>query len=114
MSRAPVEREIELEATPADVWESLADPDRLGDWLDAEVEVELRPGGGGTFRFAEGETRRARIIDVDPGRRISFAWWPVAPVPGRPTLVTITVDPDGSGSRVRVREAPSARALVAA
>jgi len=114
MSRGPVEREIELTATPEEVWESLTDPGRLGDWLEAEVEVELRPGGGGAFRFAGGETRRARIVDVDVGRRISFAWWPVAPVVGRPTLVTITIEPTGAGSRVRVREAPSARALTAA
>jgi uncharacterized protein YndB with AHSA1/START domain len=114
MSREPVEREIEVDASPAEVWESLADPGRRGEWLDADVEIDLRPAGGGTFRFAGGETRRARVVDVDPGRRISFAWWPVAPVVGRPTLVTITVEPCEVGSRLRVREAPSARALSAA
>ncbi len=114
MSRAPVEREIELAATPDEVWEALADPERLGDWLGAEIDVEVRPGAAGTFRLEDGETRRARIVDVEVGRRISFAWWPVAPVIGRPTLVTITIEPTGAGSRVRVREAPSARALTAA
>ncbi|HUF82971.1 MAG TPA: SRPBCC domain-containing protein [Acidimicrobiia bacterium] len=114
MSREPVEREIELAAAPDEVWEVLADPGRLGGWLGAEVELDLRPGGSGTFRLEDGETRRARVVDVEPGRRISFAWWPVAPVVGRPTLVTITVEPDDAGSRLRVREAPSARASAAA
>jgi uncharacterized protein YndB with AHSA1/START domain len=114
MSRGPVEREIELVASPEEVWAALADPGRLGNWLGAEVEVDLRPGGAGTFRLEDGETRRARVVDVDVGRRISFAWWPIAPVVGRPTLVTITIEPGGPGSRVRVREAPSARARVAA
>ena len=109
-----MEREIELAAPPAEVWESLADADRLGAWLGAEVDVELRPGGTGTFRLEDGETRRVRIVDVDPGRRISFAWGPVAPVVGRPTLVTITIEANGTGSRLRVREAPSARASAAA
>ncbi|MGQ0805497.1 MAG: SRPBCC family protein [Actinomycetota bacterium] len=114
MSRAPVEREIELAASPEDVWESLADPDRLGAWLDAEVEMELRSGGTGTFRFEGGEVRRARVIDVDVGRRVSFTWWPIAPEAGAPTMVTITLEPSEVGSRLRVREAPSARALIAA
>src|ERR671914_611522 len=106
MSQGLVEREIELAAPPDEVWEALVDPARLGAWLDAEVE--LRPGGAGTFHFAGGETRRARFVDIEPSRRLSFAWWPVAPVVGRPTLVTITVEPGGTGSRLRVREAPSA------
>lgn len=114
MSRVPVEREIELAAPADEVWESLADPDRLGAWLDAEVEMEMRPGGIGTFRFDGGEVRRARVIDVDVGRRVSFTWWPIAPEAGAPTMVTITLDPSEVGTRLRVREAPSARALVAA
>jgi uncharacterized protein YndB with AHSA1/START domain len=114
MSRRPVEREIELVAAPDEVWEALVDPLRLGDWLGAEVELDLRPGGSGTFRLEDGETRRARVVDVEPGRRISFAWWPIAPVVGRPTVVTITLESDGTGSRLRVREAPSARASAAA
>ena len=114
MKRAPVEREIELAVPADDVWDALVDQQRLGDWLDAEVELDLRPGGAGTFRFEAGETRRARVLDVDEGRRISFTWWPVAPAPGPPSLVTITLEPRDGGSRLRVREGPSARALVAA
>jgi uncharacterized protein YndB with AHSA1/START domain len=114
MNRAPVEREIELAAPPDEVWDALADQGRLGEWLDAEVEMELRPGGTGTFRFEGGEVRRARVIDVDVGRRVSFTWWPIAPEAGAPTTVTITLDPIEAGSRLRVWEAPSARAVVAA
>ena len=114
MNREPVEREIELAVPPAEVWGALADKGRLGDWLDAEVELELAPGGTGTFRFDDGEIRRARVVDVDDGRRVSFTWWPVAPAVGPPTMVTITIEPVDAGSRLRVREAPSARALVAA
>jgi uncharacterized protein YndB with AHSA1/START domain len=110
----PVEREIELDAPPDEVWAELDDPERLGAWFGAGVDLELQPGAAGTFSFPGGETRRARVVDVEPPRRISFAWWPVAPVPGPPTVVTITVEPLGTGSRFRVREAPSARARAAA
>jgi uncharacterized protein YndB with AHSA1/START domain len=110
----PVERQIELDASPDEVWSELDDPERLGEWLGAGVELDLEPGAAGTFSFPDGETRRARVVDVETGRRISFAWWPVAPRVGPPTTVTITVEPAGAGSRLRVREAPSARARAAA
>jgi uncharacterized protein YndB with AHSA1/START domain len=114
MTDAPVEREIELEAPPGDVWEELADPDRLGAWLGAGVDLAVEPGAAGTISFPDGETRRARVIDVEEGRRVSFTWWPVAPAVGAPTHVTITIEPTDAGSRLRVREAPSARARAAA
>jgi uncharacterized protein YndB with AHSA1/START domain len=110
----PVERAVELDAPPEDVWGELADPERLGAWLGAGVDLEMEPGGIGTISFPEGETRRARVVDVEPGRRVSFLWWPVAPAVGPPTHVTITIEPTGTGSRLRVREAPSARARAAA
>jgi uncharacterized protein YndB with AHSA1/START domain len=114
MTDPRVEREIELDAPPDDVWEELADPDRLGAWFGAGVDLAVEPGGTGTFSFPGGEMRRARVVDVEEGRRVSFLWWPVAPAVGRPTHVTITIEPTGAGSRVRVREAPSARARAAA
>ena len=110
----PVERAVELDAPPADVWEELTDPERLGAWLGAGVDLEVEPGGTGTISFPGGETRRARVVDVEEGRRVSFLWWPVAPALGPPTQVTITIEPAGTGSRLRVREAPSARARAAA
>jgi len=110
----PVEREVELEAPPEDVWDELTDAERLGAWLGAAVDLAVEPGGTGTVSFPGGEMRRARVVDVEEGRRVSFLWWPVAPAVGRPTHVTITIEPTGAGSRVRVREAPSARARAAA
>jgi uncharacterized protein YndB with AHSA1/START domain len=110
----PVEREVELEAPPEDVWEELTDAERLGAWLGAGVDLEVEPGGTGTVSFPGGETRRARVVDVEEGRRVSFLWWRVAPEVGPPTHVTITIERLGAGSRLRVREAPSARARAAA
>jgi uncharacterized protein YndB with AHSA1/START domain len=104
-------REVELPASPEEVWEQVAETDRLGDWLDADVELELRPGGTGSFRFADGEVRRAMVRDVDPGHRLTFTWWPLTgDHVGRPTTVTITVDGAPDGSRLRLVESPSARA----
>ena len=56
-------------------------------------------------RFADGEVRRALVRDVEPGRRLAFTWWPLTGVDvGRSTSVTITIEPTGAGSRLRLVE----------
>src|SRR5712692_9905276 len=110
-----VTREIELPASPDEVWRSVAEPEQLGEWLDADVEIELRPGGAGSFRFADGEVRRALVRDVEPGHRLAFVWWPLdAGQPGPATTVTITIEPRDGGSRLRLVESPIARARAVA
>jgi uncharacterized protein YndB with AHSA1/START domain len=105
-----VTREIDLPASPDEVWKQVADSDRLGDWLDADVELDARPGGAGSFRFADGEVRRALVREVEPGERLAFTWWPLTGEDvGRATTVTITIEPTGSGSRLRLVESAPAR-----
>ncbi len=100
-----VDREITVARPPDEVWPALADPERLGEWMDAEVELELRPGGGGSFRFDDGEVRRALVQAVEPGRRLSFAWWPAGTGGAATSTVTITLTPDDAGGTIlRVRE----------
>ena len=83
------------------VWDAVADPAGLSAWLDAEVEAQLA-GGPGSFRFADGELRRAMVQEVVPGRELTFSWWEIG---GPATTVTITVEPvPAGGSRVRFRE----------
>jgi uncharacterized protein YndB with AHSA1/START domain len=110
-----VEREVEVPAPPDEVWPALTDPERLGDWFDADVDLEVRPGGAGSFRFADGEVRRAMVREVDENERLSFVWWPLSPAGvGPTTTVTITLEPTGTGSRVRLVESTMARAKAVA
>ncbi|HEV8206857.1 MAG TPA: SRPBCC domain-containing protein [Acidimicrobiia bacterium] len=110
-----VTREVELPASPDEVWEQVADSDRLGEWLEADVELDPRPGGSGSFRFADGEVRRAMVRDVEPGRRLAFTWWPLTGEDvGRSTSVTITIEPTDTGSRLRLVETARARARAVA
>jgi uncharacterized protein YndB with AHSA1/START domain len=105
-----VEREVELPAPPDEVWHAVTDAGELGDWLDADVELDLRPGGAGTFRFPDGEVRRAMVREVDEGERLSFTWWPVTgPDVGRTSTVRIEIAPHERGSRLRLVETASAR-----
>jgi uncharacterized protein YndB with AHSA1/START domain len=110
-----VTREVDLPAPPDEVWRSVTEADQLGDWLEADVELDARPGGAGTFRFADGEVRRALVREVEPGHRLAFTWWPLTgDEVGRATTVTITIDPTDAGSRLRLVESPRARARAVA
>jgi uncharacterized protein YndB with AHSA1/START domain len=106
-----VTREVDLPASPDDVWEQVTESDSLGEWLEADVELDPRPGGAGSFRFADGEVRRALVRHVEPGWRLAFTWWPLTGDDvGRATTVTITIEPRDGGSRLRLVESPQARA----
>jgi uncharacterized protein YndB with AHSA1/START domain len=110
-----VSREVELPATADEIWQQVTDNDRLGDWLDADVDLDARPGGAGTFRFADGEMRRAMVRDVEPGRRLSFTWWSLTGASvGRTSTVTITIEPGREGCRLRLVESFEARARAGA
>ncbi|HYZ93756.1 MAG TPA: SRPBCC domain-containing protein [Actinomycetota bacterium] len=95
-----VEREVILPATPAQVWEEFADPERLGEWFGAEVDGEIAEGE--ILRF-DGE--RAVVERADPARRLTFRY-----LGDDTSRVDITIDeiPDGSIVRVVERRIESA------
>jgi uncharacterized protein YndB with AHSA1/START domain len=90
-------REIEIEATPADVWEALTDPRRLEEWFANDVELDPRPGGRGVFRWDNGESREAAVESVDEGERIVLRF-------DDDGVVDLQVTPSEGGSVVHVRE----------
>jgi uncharacterized protein YndB with AHSA1/START domain len=96
-----VTREILVEAEPDEVWEALTDPARLEEWFANDVELEATPGGEGVFRWENGEERRARVEDVDVGRRFAFRWQDEA---GDESVVAISLDAVDAGTRVVVTE----------
>ena len=67
-------KEIVLPAPREEVWEALTEPERLEDWFANDVDLDLRPGGGASFRWANGEERHATVTEVEPERRLSFDW----------------------------------------
>src|SRR5260370_29362153 len=69
-----IRREIVLPAPREEVWEALTEPDRLEDWFANDVDLDLRPGGGASFRWSNGEERHATVTEVDHERRLSFEW----------------------------------------
>jgi uncharacterized protein YndB with AHSA1/START domain len=69
-----IRREIVLPAPREAVWSALTDARELADWFANEVELDLRPGGGASFRWSNGEERRATVTEVEPAERLAFAW----------------------------------------
>ncbi len=97
-----IHREIVLPATREDVWEALTDPERLEDWFANDVDIDLQPGGGASFRWSNGEERHATVTDVEPRRRLAFAWDDCAPE--EQGTVEFTLDDDADGTRLVVEE----------
>jgi uncharacterized protein YndB with AHSA1/START domain len=69
-----VEREVTVPAEPEEVWEALTEPERLEEWFANDVELDVREGGEGTFRWDDGEERRAVVRELDPPRRLVLDW----------------------------------------
>jgi uncharacterized protein YndB with AHSA1/START domain len=94
---AVIHREIVLPASREDVWEALTEPERLEDWFANDVDLDLRPGGGASFRWANGEERHATVTAVDHERRLAFEWEDEGEV-------ELTLDDDADGTRLTVVE----------
>lgn len=96
-----VRREVVLPVDRATAWAEVA---QLAGWVADEVELDLRPGGEGVFRWAGGQERRAVVEEVEPGRRLAFTW---AGENGETSLVELTLDDTADGgTRLVVVEVP--------
>ena len=94
-----ITRETTIDATPAEVWEVLADRDERAAWLGDD-----------------GADRPLRVDSATPGELLTWTWWPEEG--GDASTVSITLTPlESGGTAVRVVErleasAPRARAAV--
>ena len=93
-----IRREIVLPNPREEVWEALTEPERLADWFANDVDLDLRPGGGASFRWSNGEERSATVTEVEPGRRLAFEW------DDDEGEVEFTLDDDADGTRLTVVE----------
>jgi uncharacterized protein YndB with AHSA1/START domain len=96
-----IRKEIVLPAPREEVWNALTEPGRLEDWFANDVEIDLRPGGGASFRWSNGEERHATVTEVEPERRLAFEW-------DDEGEVAFELDDDGDGTRLTVIESSPA------
>ena len=105
-----VERAVNLDASPDDVWRTITESDELATWLGSEAELDARPGGHGRFVDDDGVTRRAVVDEVRPGERLVLRWWPEDDGPAGASIVTFVVAPIRGGARLVITERPAATA----
>ena len=101
-----IERTVELAHPPAAVWAALTTADGLGTWFGNEATIDLRPGGAARMRWADGSTADLRIERVEEPTAFGFTWRVEGLPEGDPrrTYVEFTLEPIGTGTRLRVVE----------
>jgi uncharacterized protein YndB with AHSA1/START domain len=72
--RPPVQRVVELDATPDVVWGTITRSEELAAWFGADAEVDPRPGGPVRFRWPDGSERRGVVEVAERPRRFAFRW----------------------------------------
>jgi uncharacterized protein YndB with AHSA1/START domain len=100
-------RELRVEASPEALWRAISEPGALADWLAAEADLEMTPGGTGRLVDDDGIERLAVVEKVDEGRQLAFRWWPADAGGWNASRVSLTVVADGAGARLLVVEQPA-------
>ena len=98
---ATIERELLLDAPAEEVWKAVSDEAMLRDWLVAEIELDLRPGGAVLCRTEDGEQRPGAVELVEEGERLAFRWQRDGAAQSR---VEFRVEETDSGTRLTVTE----------
>jgi uncharacterized protein YndB with AHSA1/START domain len=107
MIPAQIEKEVLIDAPVDVVWRVITEPEQIVRWFSDEADIDLRPGGDGRLVFRSGESYQLQVEAVEPPHRFAFRWVQPQGSVARPensTLVEFTLEPEGSGTRLRVVE----------
>jgi uncharacterized protein YndB with AHSA1/START domain len=101
-----IEREIVIDAPPSVVWAIVTEAQQLAGWFSDEAEIDLRPGGRMLLTWRGRGTYQGRIETVDPPRLFAFRWQTREGefTETNSTLVTMTLEAEEAGTRLRVVE----------
>ena len=101
-----IERTMELAHPLATVWAALTTAEGLAAWFGEEADIDLRPGGAARMRWASGYSVEMRVERVEEPTVFGFTWQ-IEELPDddpRRTYVEFTLEPAGTGTRLRVVE----------
>lgn len=101
-----IEREIVINAPPSAVWSIVTEAPHLAEWFSDEAEIDLRAGGRLLLTWHAHGTYEGRVETVDPPRVFAFRWQTREGEfsETNSTLVTMTLDAEEAGTRLRVVE----------
>ena len=100
----PFDKTAVVPLDPAATFALITEPDRLRRWMTVAARVDLRAGGEYRWTVTPGHIAAGTVVDVDPGKRVTFTWgWEGDgdPPPGAST-VTVTLTPVDGGTEVRL------------
>lgn len=66
--------EIDIEASPEEVWERLTTEHGLASWFGTRASIELRVDGDRIVGWGDGMSMQARITDLEPMRRLRLVY----------------------------------------
>ena len=67
-----IEKEIEIDASPEEVWQAISTSEGLTRWFPLEATVEPGPGGSVSLSWGPGVTGTARVGQWEDGKRIGW------------------------------------------
>ncbi len=100
-----LEHETRVSASPETVFQYFTDPARMVQWMGTEATLDPRPGGVCRINPSGHAVMSGRFLEVDPPRRIVFAWgWETKlyATPPQSTVVEVSLRPEGDETVVRL------------
>lgn len=98
--------EFDLQHAPEKVWRALTEPELLEQWLLPTIGFKLEPGASFAFKTQPypgwDGTVNCRVVEIEPRRKLSYTW--VVGDMVIDTVVTFTLTPTASGTRVSLRQ----------
>lgn len=101
-----IERKMTFELPREVVWAAITEPDQIGRWFGTSAELDLRPGGEGSFYWEHLDvTTPVTIEAVEPPERFAYRWEPGGASKGGPTtLVEFRLEEIPGGTRLTLVE----------
>lgn len=105
---------VDLPVDSQAAWELVTDPEALGCWLDATVDLSPEVGAEGTIRFSQepgnepgtdDDPTVVLVEEVVPTERLAFRWASASRPPSTVEILLEPIDVDGcAGTRVIIVE----------
>jgi uncharacterized protein YndB with AHSA1/START domain len=96
--------EVDLHHAPEKVWRALTEPALLAEWLLPVIDLKLEPGAAFMFKTQPHPgwdgTVSCRLLEIEKHRKLRYTWT----VPFLDTVVTFTLTPTESGTRLSIEQ----------